>query len=64
MRSVLNVIGIVLFLLGSLWALQGLNLVGGSFMTGQPKWVFIGTATAGIGFGILIWANFRIGLLR
>jgi hypothetical protein len=30
-----NIGGCVLDLIGGVWALQGLNLLGGSFMTGQ-----------------------------
>ncbi len=64
MRFALNLIWIVIFAVGVLWILQGLNLVGGSFMTGQPEWIFIGAATSGVGAGTLLWANFRYGLLR
>jgi hypothetical protein len=64
MRLTLNLIGIAIFSVGGVWILQGLNLVGGSFMTGQPEWIFIGAATAGAGTGILVWANFRYGLPR
>jgi hypothetical protein len=36
------VIGVLLVLVGSLWTLQGLNVVKGSFMTGQQLWTAIG----------------------
>jgi hypothetical protein len=37
-----NIAGYLLVLIGAVWALQGLNLLGGSFMTGQYKWLIIG----------------------
>jgi uncharacterized protein YjeT (DUF2065 family) len=36
------VVGVVLVLLGSVWTLQGLNVIKGSFMTGQQLWTAIG----------------------
>jgi hypothetical protein len=32
-----------------LWTLQGIGLVGGSFMTGDPTWLYIGLATVAFG---------------
>ena len=34
--------GIVLVLIGLLWTLQGLNVLGGSAMSGSPLWATIG----------------------
>jgi hypothetical protein len=36
------VVGILLGLLGLAWIGQGLNLIKGSMMTGQPQWAVIG----------------------
>ena len=52
-----NIAGYLLVLIGAVWALQGLNLLGGSFMTGQYKWLIIGIAVAIIGIALLFWAN-------
>jgi uncharacterized membrane protein HdeD (DUF308 family) len=41
-RFVVPALGVVLALVGALWTLQGLNLVGGSFMTGSTLWLVIG----------------------
>jgi hypothetical protein len=35
-------VGVVAILLGGLWALQGLNVVGGSSMTGNATWIWVG----------------------
>jgi len=36
------VVGALLVLLGSVWTLQGLDVIKGSFMTGQQLWTAIG----------------------
>lgn len=37
-------VGIIVALLGAIWALQGVGLLAGSVMTGQPIWIVIGLA--------------------
>jgi hypothetical protein len=61
MRTGLNIVGGLLVLIGAIWALQGLNLLGGSFMTGQTQWLVIGVLAVIVGFGLLGWANRRRG---
>jgi hypothetical protein len=36
------VIGVLLVLVGAVWFLQGIDLLGGSFMSGQILWSVIG----------------------
>lgn len=57
MRQFLTIVGIVLILIGGLWVLQGANVVGGSVMTGQPHWVFIGSIVVAVGLALTYWAN-------
>jgi hypothetical protein len=45
-RPVLIGVGVVAILVGLLWIGQGLNLIPGSFMTGDPKWFVIGAVVA------------------
>ncbi len=52
-KSLFRFGGILLVAFGVVWFLQGLGLVGGSFMTGQPRWVGIGAVTALI--GLRLW---------
>jgi hypothetical protein len=47
------VAGVVLLLLGLLWIGQGLNLIGGSVMSGQTMWVIIGIVVALVGAWLL-----------
>ena len=51
--------GVVLDLLGTIWLLQGLNILGGSPMTGDPFWAVAGLVV--IIVGALIVA---LGLIR
>ncbi len=48
-RIVMLVIGALLFLAGLLWILQGLDIIGGSGMSGHAIWAVIGAVVAIIG---------------
>ena len=47
------VVGGLLVLVGAVWVLQGVGLLGGSFMTGQTLWLVIGAVVAIVGLGLL-----------
>jgi hypothetical protein len=59
MRITLNVIGTVLVLFGVIWFLQGINILPGSFMTGQVRWAVYGGIAVAAGLGLLFAANRR-----
>jgi uncharacterized membrane protein HdeD (DUF308 family) len=59
MRIALNVFGVLCLLLGCVWILQGINILPGSFMTGQTKWAIYGAILALAGIAMLISANRR-----
>jgi Mg2+ and Co2+ transporter CorA len=59
MRIAANIAGIVIVLIGGLWILQGSNLIGGSVMSGQSQWLWIGIVVALAGLASLIWFNRR-----
>ncbi|HEX7594865.1 MAG TPA: hypothetical protein VF387_00850 [Gemmatimonadaceae bacterium] len=59
MRIVLNVVGVLCLLVGCIWILQGINILPGSFMTGQTKWALYGCLIAVVGIVVLILANRR-----
>jgi hypothetical protein len=59
MKIGLNIVGALLVLMGAVWALQGFGVLGGSFMTGQTKWLEIGVACALVGAALLAWINLR-----
>jgi hypothetical protein len=53
MKIVLSIVGLLLIVMGAIWALQGLSLIGGSFMVGQTRWLYIGLLTIVVGAGLL-----------
>jgi hypothetical protein len=57
MRIALNVIGVLLLLIGVIWILQGINVLPGSFMTGQIKWAAYGGLAVVAGLGALYAAR-------
>jgi hypothetical protein len=59
MRIVLNVLGVLCLLLGCVWILQGINILPGSFMTGQTKWAIYGSFLVVVAVILLISANRR-----
>lgn len=59
MKRILNIIGILLLLIGIVWAFQGANILPGSFMTGQIIWLKIGIVVVVVGIGLLVVANRR-----
>jgi hypothetical protein len=53
-RTVRLVVSIILLLVGVVWLLQGIGVMGGSFMTDQPVWAVIGAALVVVGIGLLV----------
>ena len=53
-RTVALVVGVVLILFGVLWALQGLDVIGGSGMSGQVIWAVIGPIVAIVGVVVIL----------
>jgi hypothetical protein len=56
MRIATAVIGVVVFLFGLLWALQGFGVVGGSPMSNTTTWSIIGPIVALLGLALVIGA--------
>jgi hypothetical protein len=57
MKIALNIVGVLLVLVGGIWFLQGINVLPGSFMSGQTQWAVRGGIAAVVGLGVLLWAN-------
>ena len=55
-RIVGLVVGAVLVLLGLLWILQGLDVIGGSGMSGHAIWAVIGLVVGAVGVFLLVRA--------
>ena len=59
MRIACRVLGVLLILIGGIWILQGVNVLPGSFMTGQLRWAVYGAITVAAGLGLLWTASRR-----
>jgi hypothetical protein len=54
MRWVGLVIGVIAVLVGAVWTLQGLNILGGSVMSGRTIFAVIGPIIALVGLGLIV----------
>lgn len=57
MKTTLKVIAVLVLLAGLIWFLQGINILPGSFMTGDPQWSINGAIAMVIGGGLFWFAN-------
>ena len=60
MRIASTTLAVLLMLIGGIWFLQGINILPGSFMTGQTKWAVYGGILLVVGLAVLIRAR-RVG---
>jgi hypothetical protein len=44
---------------GFVWILQGVNILPGSFMTGDPRWAVRGLGLAAVGAAVLVLSSRR-----
>ena len=56
----LGLVALCLVLAGGLWFLQGVNLLPGSYMTGQVEWAIYGGVAFVAGVGLFVWLYRRI----
>lgn len=54
MRRAARIAGIILMGMGAIWFLQGINVLPGSFMTGQPRWAVNGVIAVGLGLALVV----------
>jgi hypothetical protein len=58
MKIALTILGGLLILAGVVWFFQGIGVLAGSMMTGQPQWAYIGGGLVIVGI-VLIAVAFR-----
>jgi hypothetical protein len=59
MKIFLNILGLLLILAGGTFFLQGINVLPGSYMAGNPQWAINGSLIIVVGIGLMIWAARR-----
>jgi len=59
MKIARNALGGLLILFGAIWFLQGINILPGSFMTGDVRWAFYGGVAMSVGAVLLVTTNRR-----
>lgn len=62
MRVIVNVFAVLLVIAGCVFFLQGINVLPGSFMTGQTRWAVIGGLCVILGILILMAPNKRTSI--
>ena len=56
-KTILKIFSVLLMLAGGVWILQGVNILPGSYMTGDPQWAVNGAIAVLIGAGLFWFAN-------
>lgn len=53
MRVLVTVVGVLLVILGTIWFFQGINVLPGSFMTGDIHWAVYGAIAVIVGIVLI-----------
>jgi len=59
MKILLSIISVLVFLAGLVWFLQGVNVLPGSYMSGDPQWAINGAIGMMIGGGLFWFTRTR-----
>jgi hypothetical protein len=59
MKIFLNIIGTILIIAGGMFFLQGINVLPGSYMTGDPQWAINGCVMIVVAIILMLWTNRR-----
>lgn len=63
-KVILGTVAVIAFMLGCVWMLQGVNILPGSFMTGDIRWTYRGAGVALVSAGLLVWTLRTPGIWR
>lgn len=58
MQYALRILAVLFIAVGIIWILQGVNILPGSFMTGQIQWAWRGSALTAAG-ALLFWLTWK-----
>ncbi len=58
-KFALRVVAVLFIVVGIIWILQGINVLPGSFMTGQIQWAYRGGIAAVVGVVLLLMTRRR-----
>lgn len=59
MKTLLMTAGAILMLIGGVWFLQGINVLPGSFMSGQTRWAVNGVIAIAVGLVLIVVSRRR-----
>jgi hypothetical protein len=59
MKNAVNAVWVLVILIGAIWFLQGINILPGSFMTGDIRWAYYGGVAMSLGVVLLVTTNRR-----
>lgn len=54
LKNIVKFFAVLFMLAGLIWILQGLNILPGSYMTGDPQWAINGAITIAVA-GVVFW---------
>lgn len=59
MKLTISIISVLIFLGGLVWFLQGINVLPGSYMTGDPQWAINGAIAMAAGAVMFVFVRRR-----
>ncbi|HKY84092.1 MAG TPA: hypothetical protein VJ160_04610 [Anaerolineales bacterium] len=59
MKTAGKIVGVLMVLGGGVWILQGINILPGSVMTGDPRWAVRGAVLVLVGIVLFVVASRR-----
>jgi hypothetical protein len=57
MRIIIRIVATLFIVIGCIWFLQGINVLAGSFMSGETRWAVYGGIAVVVGIGLLFVAK-------
>lgn len=57
LRTIIKIVAGLIVISGVVWILQGMNILPGSYMTGDPQWIINGAVTVLVGAAIFWFAS-------